>query len=80
MSTQIVGSDFPEFASEQLAPAPSKPGYGQNQFNGAASDLPGQNTRSGFLPGTTTPVNNQLRKIKADALPTTFGMKSPKKT
>jgi hypothetical protein len=27
-------------------------GYGQNGFHGASSDLPGQNTRSDFLPDT----------------------------
>lgn len=73
MSTDIVGSNMPDSAAEQLKP--TKANYGQNQFNGASSDLPGENTRSGFLPGCGTPVNSQLRKVKADQYPTTFGHK-----
>ena len=46
MATQVVGSKFPSLASDQLKP--SKEGYGQNNFRGASSDMPGENTRSGF--------------------------------
>lgn len=77
MSTKIVGSNVPEFASDQLRP--SKAGYGQNLFGGASSDLPGENTRSRFLPGVGTLVNDQLRKVSSDQMPTTFGMRDPNK-
>src|SRR5579872_2575677 len=49
MSTDVVGSAFPTFPDEQLMP--SKRGYGQNGFAGASSDMPGENTKSYFLPG-----------------------------
>lgn len=73
MSTDSVGSKSPSFASEQLKP--SRAGYGQNGFGGPSSDTPGNRTASGFLPGPGEPVNDQLRKVKAEPLPTTFGMK-----
>lgn len=73
MSTDIVGSSQPEFASDQLKS--SKRGYGQNQFGGASSDLPNESTKSGFLPGPGAPVNDQLRKLKGDNVPTAFGIK-----
>lgn len=73
MSANIVGSNQPEFASDQLKP--SKQGYGQNQFGGASSDVPGESTKSGFLPGPGTPINDQLRTVKGDAVPPAFGMK-----
>ncbi len=50
MAQDIVGSKMPSLASEALKP--SKAGYGQNGYGGASSDLPGENTRSGFLPAT----------------------------
>lgn len=73
MSTDTVGSKSPQFASEQLKP--SRAGYGQNGFGGASSDTPGQRTASGFLPGPGEPVNDQLRKVKADPITPAFGMK-----
>ena|ERR1700676_2818153 len=48
MAQDIVGSKMPTLASDALKP--SKAGYGQNGYGGASSDLPGENTRSGFLP------------------------------
>lgn len=78
MSENIVGSNFPDSAAEQLKP--SKANYGQNQYLGAASDLPGENTRSGFLPGPGKPVNSQLRAVSDKPLPTTFGMHKSKAT
>lgn len=39
---------MPSLASDALKP--SKAGFGQNGYGGASSDLPGENTRSGFLP------------------------------
>lgn len=75
MAQDIVGSREPTFASDVQVP---KGGYGQNGFGGPSSDTPGMNTKSGFLPGPGTPVNNQLRKVPADALPTTFGMRNRK--
>lgn len=74
MSTKITGSEQPTFASEQLSPISNR-GYGQNGFGGASSDLPGQNTKSGYLPSPGDPVNDQLRRIKADPLPTAFGQR-----
>ena len=49
MAVDVVGSKMPSLASEALKP--SKAGYGQNGYAGASSDLPGENTQSGFLPG-----------------------------
>ena len=86
MSTEIVGSKTPTFASDQFAAdnpdaksysGSYMPGYGQNNYGGASSDMPGHRTGSGFLPGIGTPVNNQLRKLKGDNVPTAFGMKKP---
>lgn len=48
MATDVVGSQMPALASAQLRP--TKGGYGQNGFGQASSDLPGENTQSGFLP------------------------------
>lgn len=77
MTTNIVGSDEPDFASEQLEP--SNAGYGQNGFGGPSSDTPGTRTASGFLPDPGKPVNSQLRKQDATPIATTFGMKKPAK-
>ena len=49
MGTDVVGSRMPTLASDALHP--SDRGYGQNAFEHASSDLPGENTKSGFLPG-----------------------------
>lgn len=43
MTTKIIGSNFPDAASDQLKP--SNKNYGNNQFGGASSDTPGQRTR-----------------------------------
>lgn len=75
MAEKIVASAEPTYASDVRQ---SNDGYGQNGFGGASSDLPGKNTRSGFLPGPDTPVNDQLRKVKSDQYPAAFGMKQPK--
>lgn len=48
MSTNVVGSNMPTLPSAQLRE--TKSGYGQNGFGGASSDLPGENSQSGFLP------------------------------
>lgn len=50
MAQNIVGSKMTDFPAEQLTPQKPKQGYGQNGFNGASSDLPGERTTSGFLP------------------------------
>lgn len=49
MAEDIVGSKMPGLASEAMKP--TKAGYGQNGYGGASSDMPGENTGSGFLPG-----------------------------
>ena len=49
MADDVVGSNMPSLVSEALKP--NKAGYGQNGYGGASSDLPGENTSSGFLPG-----------------------------
>jgi len=49
MAQEIVGSRMPTLASDALHP--SDRGYGQNGFAGPSSDEPGQNSKSGFLPG-----------------------------
>lgn len=75
MSANIVGSNMPDSVATELRP--SSKNYGQNGYGGASSDLPGQRTTSGLLNTMTPPVNDQLRKVKADALPASFGMKKP---
>ena len=57
MAQDIVGSKMPSLASEALKP--TKAGYGQNGYAGASSDLPGENTTSGFLPGP--PLGDALK-------------------
>lgn len=48
--------------------------FGQNGYQGASSDLPGEHTTSGFLPQTAlSKTNSQLRAVSADAMPCTFG-------
>lgn len=77
MAINVSGSAMPDFAS---AVQPTKGGYGQNGYGGASSLTPNDapfKGQSGFLPSPGTPVNDQLRKVKADPLPTTFGMKNP---
>lgn len=46
MSTDIVGSKQPTFASDQLRP--DRSGYGQNAYGGASSDTPKERTRAGL--------------------------------
>jgi hypothetical protein len=62
---------------------PANNGYGQNGFQKASSDLPGnKKTTSGFLPEVTLPAtddNWQTRKVKADAYATHPGM-APRKS
>lgn len=50
MVQEIVGSKMAPFASQGLKPDPR--GYGQNGFGKASSDVPGENTVSGFMPAT----------------------------
>lgn len=53
--------------------------YGQNGFQGASSDLPGQHTTSGFLPATKLPAENsdgQTRKVDATQIATHPGLKA----
>lgn len=81
MSTKIVGSNAPEFASDALA-MPGKSferGYGQNGYGGASSDNPGNRTASGYLPDMGKPINDQLGKVKPGNVPTAFGIKDPNK-
>ena len=75
MAQNIVGSNFPDFASEQLEVPKGKPGYGQNQFSGASSDLPGEKTTSGFLPAPGPALNSQMRTLPPGNVPDSFGMK-----
>jgi len=56
--------------------------YGQNGYNGASSDLPGEHTCSGFLPECKLPADYkgadwQNRKVSADPFPKAHGMKTP---
>lgn len=80
MAQDIVGSKMPSLASEALKP--SKAGYGQNGFAGASSDMPGESTRSGFLPGVDLPKAMadmkavETRKVSANSPPLSFGMDS----
>lgn len=53
-------------------------GYGQNGYQGASSDLPGEHTTSGFLPQSVVPKDDwQTRKVSAEPIKTHPGMKSP---
>lgn len=83
MSTDIVGSQMSPFASDALKE--DKRGYGQNGFGGASSDLPGQNTTSGFAAskGALTLDAAQAdrkkfeeRKVNDASPPLSFGMDS----
>ena len=47
MAVDIVASVMPRFPSQVKN---DNKGYGQNNFTGPSSDLPGQRTTSGFLP------------------------------
>jgi hypothetical protein len=52
--------------------------YGQNGYQGPASDTPGKHTTSGFLPAVSKPAESadgQCRKVSAEQYPTTHGMK-----
>lgn len=52
-------------------------GYGQNGYQGASSDLPGQHTTSGFLPQVIAPTDKwQTREVSKESYPLSFGMKS----
>lgn len=54
-------------------------GYGQNGYQGASSDLPGENTTSGFLPAVTLPAENsdgQTRKVDGTQITAHPGMKA----
>ena len=78
MAQDIVGSKMPSLASDALKP--SKAGYGQNGYAGASSDLPGENTKSGFLPGVDLPAAMadmkavETRKVSNESAPLSFGM------
>lgn len=53
----------------------AKNGYGQNGYQGASSDLPGQHTTSGFLPQGSVPKDDwQTRKVDASPIPAHPGM------
>lgn len=71
MAEKIVGSNEPQFASQEFKP--SNRGYGQNQFGGPSSDTPGKRTASGFLPDPGTRVNDQTRTVSAAPYPPTHG-------
>jgi hypothetical protein len=52
----------------------AKNGYGQNGYQGASSDLPGQKTTSGFLPQSSVdPSKWQTRDVSQEQYPTAFG-------
>jgi hypothetical protein len=56
----------------------AKNGYGQVGYQGASSDLPGQHTASGFLPGATLPDSDwQTRPVSSEQkVPTHDSMRS----
>lgn len=78
MATDVVGSKMPSLASDAFKP--SQKGYGQNNYGGASSDLPGQRTTSGYLPDPDLPgaraLDVKLRNRKVDSTPIkpAFGM------
>jgi len=53
--------------------------YGQNGYQGASSDLPGEKTTSGFLPQSSVPDSNwQTRHVSAEQkVATAHGHKNP---
>ena len=70
-----AAADDTEFVGSHLK---AKNGYGQNGYQGASSDVPGEHTTSGFLPQAEIPADGwQTRSVAKEAYPTTFGMKSP---
>lgn len=59
---------------------PANNGYGQNGFQKASSDLPGQKTTSGFLPASAVPTSDwQTRKVDASPIAAHPGM-APRKS
>jgi hypothetical protein len=88
MATIIAGSKEPTFASQEK---PSKAGFGQNGFRGSSSDVPGENTTSGFEASKPGPVLEQIKSgngrglrnvnevevTNAAGLPVTFGQVDP---
>lgn len=55
---------------------PAKNGYGQNGYQGPASDLPGQHTTSGFLPQSKVPASGwQTRSVSKDQYPAAHSMR-----
>lgn len=85
MSTIILGSNTPDSVAEQLKP--TKAGYGENNFSGASSDLPGERTQSrlaaeiasksgiGAVTSTSNVGNVQNRDVSSASLPAAHGMK-----
>jgi hypothetical protein len=77
MAQDVVGSNMPDLASEALKP--SKAGYGQNGYAGASSDMPGENTRSGFLPACDlTVADKQIGPNALDKVRDRNGKGNPK--
>lgn len=63
MSTDIVGSNFPDAAVMDS----DGDDYGMNGFDGASSDQPGQRTKSGFLPDCDLDAARGASGLSADA-------------
>ncbi len=66
MTTEIIGSKLP-----------AKNTLGQNGFQGASSDEPGQHTTSGFLPQSKVPNDKwQTRDVDATPIKTHPGLEA----
>ena len=70
-----MAEDSTEFVGSHLK---SKNGYGQNGFQGASSDTPGEHTTSGFLSQSSVPVSDwQTRPVSPEQkVPTAHAMRS----
>lgn len=72
VDTQSAGAD--SFIGSHLK---AKNGYGQNGFQGASSDLPGEKTTSGFLPECKVMSADWMtRKVSGEQYPTTHSMRN----
>jgi hypothetical protein len=70
-----VPADDEEFIGSHMK---AKNGYGQNGYQGASSDLPGEHTTSDFLPQAEVPTDDwQTRKVSAEGYSPAHGMKAP---
>ena len=68
----MANPDSTEFVGSHLK---AKNGFGQNGYQGASSDTPGQHTTSDFLPQAKVPADDwQTRHVSAEPIKAHDGM------